>query len=72
MNEIWNTFSIAKVSDKPKNNREKIINNNKYLKNYDKSYEDIRNHVLETQEFKHENVDQKIGMLSKKKVNINV
>ncbi len=68
MEEIWNNFGNRGKN----NNRVKIINNNKYLKNYTKTYEDIRNHVLETQEFKHENVDQKIGMLSKKKVNINV
>ncbi len=44
----------------------KVINNN-YLKTNENSYENIRNHVLETQSSKLENVDQTIAMLSKKK-----
>ena len=69
MDNIWN---IYKVSGKPKNNRENIITNNNYLKTNENSYENIRNHVLETQSSKLENVDQKIAMLSKKQINIKV
>ena len=69
MQEIWNTF---KEHGKQPHNRNKYINNNKYIKNHEHSYENVRNHVLETQEFKHENVDQKVGMLAKRKINIKV
>ena len=44
MQEIWNTF---KDHGKQPNNRNKYINNNKY-KNHEHSYENVRNHVLET------------------------
>ena len=67
MEDIWN---IYKNNGKVKNNREKIINNNKYLKDYEQSYDYIRNHVLETQSSKLENVDQKVSMLSKKKIKV--
>jgi hypothetical protein len=51
---------------------EDINKNKKYIKKHEKSYEEIRTHVLETPESKEQCVAQVIGNISKKKVNINV
>jgi len=55
-----------------KNQNKQIENKNKYIKKHVKSYEEIRTHVLETPESKERSVEQVIGNLAKKKVNINV
>ena len=51
---------------------ENVNKNNKYIKKHEKSYEDIRTHVLETAETKTNCQAQVVGNLQKKKVNINV
>ena len=65
--DIWNLYLNGK---KHTNKIENIKNNN--LKRYDKSYEEIRNHVLETPETKENHLSQVITNLPRKKININV
>ena len=67
--EIWNLYLSEK---KHKQKMENIKNNNNILKRYDKSYDEIRNHVLETPETKENHLSQVIGNLPRKKININV
>ena len=57
-----NTKRKWKISKKNKN----------ILKRYDKSYDEIRNRVLETPETKENHLSQVIGNLPRKKININV
>ena len=57
-----NTKRKWKISKKNKN----------ILKRYDKSYDEIRNHVLETPETKENHLSQVIGNLPRKQININV
>ena len=66
--DIWNVY-LHEIKHKKK--MENIKNNN-ILKRYEKSYEEIRNHVLETPETKENHLSQVIGNLSRKKININV
>ena len=67
--EIWNLYLSER---KHKKKMENIKNNNNILKRYDKSYDEIRNHVLETPETKENHLSQVIGNLPRKKININV
>ena len=64
--EIWSNYSSHK-SKNPKKLDYKTIKHK-----YDESYNEIRNHVLETPESKDQCVAQVIGNLVKKKININV
>jgi hypothetical protein len=66
--DIWNVY-LHEIKHKKK--MENIKNNN-ILKRYEKSYEEIRNHVLETPETKENHLSQVIGNLSRTKININV
>ena len=65
--DIWNVYISERKHGKKKEN----IKNNNILKKYDKSYDDIRTHVLETPETKENHLSQVIGNLPRKK-NINV
>ena len=67
--DIWNLYIHEKTHRKKSEN---IKNNNNILKRYDKSYDEIRNHVLETPETKENHLSQVIGNLPRKKININV
>ena len=67
--DIFNSYKSQKTQNKEIEN---VNKNNKYIKKHEKSYEDIRNHVLETPESKPNCQAQVIGNLQKKKVNINV
>ena len=67
--EIWNLYLSER---KHKKKMENIKTNNNILKRYDKSYDEIRNHVLETPETKENHLSQVIGNLPRKKININV
>ena len=67
--EIFNAYKTQKTQSKQ---MEDINKNKKYIKKHEKSYEEIRTHVLETPESKEQCVAQVIGNMSKKKVNINV
>jgi hypothetical protein len=67
--EIFNAYKTQKTQSKQ---MEDINKNKKYIKKHEKSYEEIRTHVLETPESKENSVSQVIGNISKKKVNINV
>ena len=67
--DIWNVYISER---KHKKKIENIKNNNNILKKYDKSYDEIRTHVLETPETKENHVSQVIGNLPRKKININV
>ena len=67
--DIWNVY-LHEIKHKKK--MENIKNNSNILKRYEKSYEEIRNHVLETPETKENHLSQVIGNLSRKKININV
>ena len=67
--DIWNCY-LHEMKHKKK--LEHIKNNNNIFKKYDKSYDDIRNHVLETPETKENHLSQVIGNLPRKKININV
>ena len=67
--EIFNAYKTQKTQSKQ---MEDINKNKKYIKKQEKSYEEIRTHVLETPESKEQCVAQVIGNMSKKKVNINV
>ena len=66
--DIWNVYISERKHGKKKEN----IKNNNILKKYDKSYDDIRTHVLETQETKENQLSQVVGNLTRKKININV
>ena len=67
--EIFNAYKTQKTQSKQ---MEDINKNKKSIKKHEKSYEEIRTHVLETPESKEQCVAQVIGNISKKKVNINV
>ena len=67
--DIWNEYLHER---KHKKKMENIKNNNNILKKYDKSYDEIRTHVLETPETKENHLSQVIGNLPRKKININV
>ena len=67
--EIFNAYKTQKKQSKQ---MEEINKNKKYIKKHEKSYEEIRTHVLETPESKEQCIAQVIGNISKKKVNINV
>ena len=67
--DIWNNY-IFEIKHKKK--VENIKNNNNILKKYSKSYDEIRNHVLETPETKENHLSQVIANLPRKKININV
>ena len=67
--EIWNLYLSER---KHKKKMQKIKHNNNILNRYDKSYDEIRNHVLETPETKENHLSQVIGNLPRKKININV
>ena len=62
--DIWNLYIHEKTHRKKIEN---IKNNNNILKRYDKSYDEIRNHVLETPETKENHLSQVIGNLPRKK-----
>ena len=62
--DIWNLYIHGK---KHTNKRENLKNNNNILKRYEKSYEEIRNHVLETPETKENHLSQVIANLPRKK-----
>ena len=67
--DIWNLYIHERTHRKKTEN---IKNNNNILKRYDKSYDEIRNHVLETPETKENHLSQVIGNLPRKKINIKV
>ena len=67
--DIYNSYKAGKAHHKEMEN---VNKNNKYFKKHEKSYEDIRSHVLETAETKTNCQAQVVGNLQKKKVNINV
>ena len=67
--DIWNCYTHEKSHKKKMENSQNI---NKYLKKRDTSYDEIRNHVLETPETKENSLGQIVGTLKKKKININV
>ena len=64
--EIWSNYSSHK-SKNPKKLDYKTIKHK-----YDESYNEIRNHVLETPETKENQLSQVVGNLPRKKININV
>ena len=66
--DIWNLYIHERTHRKKTEN----IKNNNILKRYDKSYDEIRNHVLETPETKENHLSQVIGNLTRKKINIKV
>ena len=47
-------------------------NEDKYIKQHEKSYEDIRNSVIETPETNENHIENIISKTAKKKININV
>ena len=58
-----------------RNHKKKIENSqniSRYLKKRDTSYDEIRNHVLETPETKENYLGQVVGNLQKQKNNINI
>ena len=61
--DIWNLYIHERTHRKKTEN---IKNNNNILKRYDKSYDEIRNHVLETPETKENHLSQVIGNLPRK------
>ena len=52
--------------------KDQININNKYIKNHSNSYDEIRNHVLETPESKQNAFGMVLGNLQKKIINISV
>ena len=66
--DIWNVY----INERKRKKKMENTNNNSILKKYDKSYDDIRTHVLETPETKENHLSQVIGNLPRKKININV
>ena len=66
--DIWNVY----ISERKHGKKMENIKNNNILKKYDKSYDDIRTHVLETPETKENQLSQVVGNLARKKININV
>jgi hypothetical protein len=67
--DIWNVYISERKHKKKMENKNK---NDNILKKYDKSYDEIRTHVLETPETKENHLSQVIGNLPRKKININV
>ena len=68
MDFVWNEY----IHKKKPETKIGHIQNNKYLKKYDQTYNEIRNHVLETHETKENHLSQVISSLPKKKLNIHV
>jgi hypothetical protein len=64
--EIWNDY----CTNKSKNPKKLDYKNIKHK--YDESYNEIRNHVLETPESKENHLSQVVGNLPRKKINIKV
>ena len=67
--EVWKKYMHQKCHHKKVEN---VQNVNKYLKKRDSSYDEIRNHVLETPESKENSLAQVVGGLKKKKINIKI
>ena len=67
--EIWNSY----IHEHRKTKHIKIKNNiDKYIKQHDKSYEDIRNSVMETPETKDTYIENILAKIGRKQININV
>ena len=64
--EIWSDY----CTNKSKNPKKLDYKNIKHK--YDKSYNEIRTHVLETPETKANHLSQVVGNLPRKKINIKV
>jgi len=69
--DIWKMYLFEKTLN-GKKKKEQININNKYIKNHSNSYEEIRNHVLETPETKENAFGMVLGNLPKKIINISV
>ena len=67
--DIWNNFLNEYKNKKPINMKHNV---DKYIKQHEKSYEDIRNSVMETPETKENHIENIISKIAKKKININV
>ena len=69
--DIWKKYLYEKTLTGNKK-KDQININNKYIKNHSKSYDEIRNHVLETPETKENAIAMVVGNLPKKIINISV
>ena len=69
--DIWNLYLHEKTIN-GKKKKEQININNKYIKNHSNSYDEIRNHVLETPETKENAFGMVLSNLPKKIINISV
>ena len=69
--DIWKKYLYEKTLTGNKK-KDQININNKHIKNHSKSYDEIRNHVLETPETKENNFGMVLGNLPKKIINISV
>ena len=69
--DIWKKYLYEKTLTGNKK-KDQININNKHIKNHSNSYDEIRNHVLETPETKENAFGMVLGNLPKKIINISV
>jgi hypothetical protein len=69
--DIWKKYLYEKTLTGNKK-KDQININNKYIKNHSNSYDEIRNHVLETPESKENAFGMVLRNLPKKIINISV
>jgi hypothetical protein len=69
--DIWKKYLYEKTLNGNKK-KDQININNKHIKNHSKSYDEIRNHVLETPETKENAFGMVLQNLPKKIINISV